>query len=105
MTVGATLFGGIYIGAWNFVFLTNIALILWRVASLWSTASGVLIISMRVLAGLFGSQKKRLAIVKLLVFLYISARFYLLVETFRTLFFLPPLAYVSTWTANIPHFS
>ena len=35
--------------------------------------------------------------------LYLLARLYLLVEVFRTLCFLPPDAYISTWAANIPH--
>jgi hypothetical protein len=38
-----------------------------------------------------------------LIFLYIIARLALLVEIFRTLFFLPPDAYVSTWASDIPH--
>jgi hypothetical protein len=35
--------------------------------------------------------------------LYVAARLFLLVEIFRTLLFLPPSAYVSTWAANVPH--
>jgi hypothetical protein len=36
---------------------------------------------------------------------YILARLYLLVETFRTLVFLPPDAFISTWVSNIPNVS
>jgi hypothetical protein len=40
MILGATIFGGIQVGAWNFIFPTNIELIFWRVASLYSTIVG-----------------------------------------------------------------
>lgn len=105
LVFGATVFGGIHVGAWSFIFPTRYELILWRVASVYSAACGTVIILIGVAFDLFESlEKPRLAIVRSLVFLYITARLALLVETFRTLFFLPPLAYVSTWTANIPHF-
>jgi hypothetical protein len=35
---------------------------------------------------------------------YILARFFLLVEVFRTLCFLPPDAFVDTWSGSLPHF-
>jgi hypothetical protein len=34
---------------------------------------------------------------------YVLARLFLIVEMFRTLCFLPPNAYMSTWATNIPH--
>jgi hypothetical protein len=34
---------------------------------------------------------------------YVLARLYLMVEVFRSLFFLPPEAFVTTWSAQIPH--
>jgi hypothetical protein len=40
---------------------------------------------------------------QLFLILYVVARLYLLVEIFRTLFFLLPSAYVSTWATNVPH--
>ncbi|KAL7932133.1 hypothetical protein V8C35DRAFT_103065 [Trichoderma chlorosporum] len=39
----------------------------------------------------------------LLSFFYLIARLFILVEIFRTLFFLPVESYVSTWTTNMPH--
>ena len=35
---------------------------------------------------------------------YILARLFLLVEIFRTLGFLPPHAFVDTWSGSLPHF-
>lgn len=37
--------------------------------------------------------------------LYVIARLVLLVEIFRTLFYLPEDAYITTWASNIPHVS
>jgi hypothetical protein len=37
--------------------------------------------------------------------LYVLARAFLLVEIFRTLFYLPEDAYVTTWASNFPHVS
>ena len=38
-----------------------------------------------------------------LIFLYFPARCYLIYESFRTVFFLPPEAFKATWTQYIPH--
>ena len=101
---GATIFGGIHVGAWNFIFPTNIELIFWRVASLYSTIFGpIMLIILYIIAAT--DIEPLVLISPFLVFFYVIARLFILVETFRTLFYLPPLAYVSTWTANIPHFS
>ena len=103
MILGATIFGGIHIGAWNFIFPTNIELIFWRVASLHSTIFGPIT---SIIIYLIAVRDLPLAFIYFfLAFFYVIARLFILVETFRTLFYLPPLAYVSTWTANIPHFS
>jgi hypothetical protein len=108
MTLGATIFGGIHVGAWNFIFPTNIEAIFWRVASLYSTLLGPTIFTIILSGGVFPVctefDPSPLIIPFLLIF-YVIARLFILVETFRTLFYLPPLAYVSTWTGTIPHFS
>lgn len=104
MAFGATLFGGIHIGAWNFEFPSRIELILWRCASVTSAAFGptfILVIPLMDFleeAGLKGDILSPIC-----TFLYVIARLFLLVETFRTLCFLRPDAYISTWTTNIPH--
>ncbi|KAM6484149.1 hypothetical protein HDV62DRAFT_357541 [Trichoderma sp. SZMC 28011] len=41
--------------------------------------------------------------VYLFLFLYFLARVFILIEMFRTLCFLPPRSYISTWTTNLPH--
>jgi len=105
MAFGATLFGGIHIGAWNFKFPSRIELIFWRCASVFSAAFGPPLIFLIILS-VFLRDRGLINIVILAPiwsFLYVMARLFLLVEIFRTLCFLPPDAYISTWTTNIPH--
>jgi hypothetical protein len=104
MILGAMIFGGIHVGAWKFIFPTNIELIFWRVASLYSTTLGPIIMFVLQITADMDFDPSFL-VTPFLVFFYVIARLFILVETFRTLFYLPPLAYVSTWTGNIPHFS
>jgi hypothetical protein len=50
--------------------------------------------------------RRGMAFLCVVVFLvpYILARLFLLVEVFRTLGFLPPDAFVDTWSGSLPHF-
>ncbi|KAH8796467.1 hypothetical protein BGZ57DRAFT_8100 [Hyaloscypha finlandica] len=99
--LGCSVFGGIHVAAWNFTFPTKVELILWRVASIYSTVFFVLflmLIFLLVRFDWFGIQMR-----KLVSSLYVLARVFMIVEMFRTLCFLPPDAYTSTWATNIPH--
>jgi hypothetical protein len=112
--LGASIvFGGIHIAAWNFQFPSRAEQIIWRAASLWCTCGFALCcvvgISVSILEQCFGliSVNRRNRMVNMAmnayVIIYILARLYLIVEIFRTLGFLPPSAYYSTWATNIPH--
>ncbi|KAH8784742.1 hypothetical protein BGZ57DRAFT_940473 [Hyaloscypha finlandica] len=104
MILGAMLFGGIHAGAWNFEFPTRAELLLWRCASVWTAVCGPILIMLGILFGYFEKTKGLFVIaLPILTFLYVIARLALLVEIVRTLFFLPPDAFVSTWASNIPH--
>jgi hypothetical protein len=100
MILGALVFGGIHVAARNFVFPTWIELIFWRCASVFSAALFLLVI---IAACLQKTFLKAARPVRIISFLYCVARLFLLVEIFRTLCFLPPEAYISTWTSSIPH--
>jgi len=102
MIFGATLFGGIHIGAWNFEFPSWIELISWRCASVFSTAYGITLSVLTVIIAKKAPNVYRI-VRSMWTFLYAMTRLFLLVEIFRTLCFLPPDAYISTWTTNIPH--
>jgi hypothetical protein len=99
--LGSSLFGGIHIAAWNFTFPTKVELILWRVASIYCTVFLGLFIVLSAL--LSGFEWFRIQMKKLVSSLYVLARVFMIVEMFRTLCFLPPDAYISTWATNIPH--
>jgi hypothetical protein len=107
MTLGAVLFCGIHVAAWNFTFPTRTEAIFWRCASIYATAFmpflAVLVAICYFLE--FFSNIMAKAILPLLSILYLVARLFLLVEVFRTLCFLPHRAYLSTWATNIPHVS
>ncbi|KAH0533937.1 hypothetical protein FGG08_007446 [Glutinoglossum americanum] len=107
VTIGGVIFGTIHIAAWNFTFPTLIEQALWRAASIMST--GLLPVMYVVLLAneFYVRVPHRFIKIWDIVFgeLYLAARLFLLVEAFRTLFYLPADAYVTTWTASVPHFS
>ncbi|PTB38372.1 hypothetical protein M441DRAFT_118893, partial [Trichoderma asperellum CBS 433.97] len=118
--IGAAVFGGVHVTAWNFDFPTTIELVWWRCASIYSVAfplgfafaGGLLLVldeyddQIEDVVGIMG----RILVLGLLLFLfclfnflYIVARLFILVEIFRTLCFLPAGSFVTTWSTNIPH--
>ncbi|KAF8857200.1 hypothetical protein BDZ45DRAFT_436793 [Acephala macrosclerotiorum] len=107
--IGTLVFGGIHLAAWNFEFPTHVEQILWRYASVTCTCLFVAIFFLSLLHDLLKhlgtgiSLHIQTCIVGFSMFIYVVARLVLLVELFRTLCFLPPSAYISTWAANIPH--
>jgi hypothetical protein len=111
LLIGSAIFGAIHLAAWNFVFPTSIERTIWRIASTLCTSI------MFVVAGC-GAIDEALekfeistiltyyfieVITLLTCFGYVLARLFIVVETFRTLFFLPPSAYIATWASNVPH--
>ncbi|KAH9208756.1 hypothetical protein DL95DRAFT_479517 [Leptodontidium sp. 2 PMI_412] len=104
MILGAMLFGGMHLWAWNFDFPTRIELLIWRCGGVWTTVWGPSLILLGLLLGRFEQfEVHRIVIIQILTFCYIVARLALLVEGFRTLFFLPDDAFISTWASEIPH--
>lgn len=114
MLAAMILFGAIHIGAWNFTFPSTFELYLWRCASTYS----VMHASIALLAAVFicnaqdGDKHKFPNIIPswcggflflIVLLLYTASRLIILVEIFRTLCFLPPDAFVSTWASNLPH--
>ncbi|KAH8818108.1 hypothetical protein F5882DRAFT_433567 [Hyaloscypha sp. PMI_1271] len=97
LALGSSLFGGIHVAAWNFTFPTKVELILWRVASIYCTAFICLFVV------LLSFEWFEIQMTRLVSSLYVLARVFMIVEMFRTLCFLPPDAYTSTWATNIPH--
>jgi hypothetical protein len=110
LTIASVPMGAIHIIAWNYLFPSFVDLTLWRVAAVLSTATvflflivaeGVEILDRRTFSR--WHQILGMAILIALIVAYFGSRLVLMVEMFRCLFFLPPEAFVTTWTANIPH--
>jgi hypothetical protein len=108
--IASLVFGCLHLTAWNFAFPTRIEKILWRVASLFCTSPLFWILSYALIEFVVEWLRKGKPsggldyfVYGLLIILYMFARLFLIVEIFRTLCFLPPGAYTSTWATNIPH--
>jgi hypothetical protein len=104
MTLGAVLFCGIHVAAWNFTFPTRTEAIFWRCASIYATAFMPTLLVLGMITPSLDNVMIK-AVMPLSSILYLVARLFLLVEVFRTLCFLPHRAYLSTWATNIPHVS
>jgi hypothetical protein len=116
--LASVIFGAVHCVAWNFQFATEIEKTLWRVASLVSTLILLIHPLVHTLKAVFTTwvpvpvgfhvvkKQLRIALGSLTVVAmvgYMVARLFLMVETFRSLFFLPPGAFVSTWPSSLPH--
>lgn len=114
MLAAMVLFGAIHIGAWNFAFPSTFELYMWRCASIYSVTHAFIALlaavficnaqnddkhkSPNIIRSLFG-----ISLFLIVLLLYTVSRLIILVEIFRTLCFLPPDAFVSTWASNLPH--
>ena len=113
----AAIFGGIHCVGWNFDFPSRVELMTWRCASVYTAVFGLFIslwfwffdgflrIPTRASNNINNILDLRDWGVMSMTYLYVAARLFILVEVFRTLFYLPPDAFTSTWTSSIPHFS
>ncbi|RMZ73446.1 hypothetical protein GMOD_00007955 [Pyrenophora seminiperda CCB06] len=108
--IGAVILGACHCIAWNFAFPTPIERTLWRAAAgiitgimplfymLWFTF--VLLIP----RSKVDSEPAEVVLAWLAYMVYGVCRLYLLGAAFRELFFLPPGAFVATWSVSFPHF-
>ncbi|KAE8442967.1 hypothetical protein EG329_002505 [Mollisiaceae sp. DMI_Dod_QoI] len=108
--VGGTLFGGLHCLAWDFQFPSSAEKLAWRICSVLTASLPILMtvpLSFRLFRDELAFIYRRihsLIVISLLV-TYILARLFLMVEIFRSLFFLPPEAFIDTWSGSFPHFS
>jgi hypothetical protein len=111
VALGGVIFGSVHIAAWDFEFPTYADQILWRVASISSTVVLPIMYLVLLLNEYYFVTSKRGQLSQKFIKiwdmfwggLYLLARMVLLVEIFRTLFYLPPEAYLTSWPASIPH--
>ena len=107
ISLGGIIFGAIHIAAWNLSFPTAIEQTLWRTASIMSTVLlPIMCLPLFVNEYIVRGPFMLIKVWEIIVGgLYVIARAFLLVEIFRTLFYLPEDAYVTTWASNFPHVS
>ncbi|KAK6435242.1 hypothetical protein LTR95_008572 [Oleoguttula sp. CCFEE 5521] len=100
--LAGALFGAVHLAAWNSTFPTTIERWLWRAAAIIS----MIALSPMWLRSLLHDIEGRVDSMMLLgsTSIYVLVRLVLIVEMFRSLGYLPPDAYIATWTSNVPHF-
>jgi hypothetical protein len=110
--LGGIILGGVESTAWKFDFPTSIELLLWRISSLVIIAAFPLLYTFVAFLGVptaFWSIKDTTIdrVVKVASYItfaiFLCARLFILFETIYSLFHLPPEAFISTWSSNIPH--
>lgn len=105
--------------AWNFVFPSHVERILWQVSSIVTAAAPIVGFSISKITGMLKGRRRRkgelpsklrylrlwmLEIIAWVLYTaFFVARAFILIEVFRSLAFLPPGAYLTSWPANLPH--
>ena len=116
--LASLVFGAVHCAAWNFQFPTETEKTLWRIASLVSTLILMvhpLVHTLKAICSMWVPLPQDHTVVSwganivsgLLTFGvimgYVLARLFLMVEIFRSLYFLPPGAFIQTWSSSVPH--
>lgn len=107
-------FGAVHVAAWNAEFPTVADQWLWRISALVSMVVLLLMVivwvslSLRIefdiLSPDIWNPTATNAVYWFSLICYMFARGILIVEMVRCMLFLPPEAYVTSWTTNVPHF-
>ena len=99
------LFGGIHLFAWNTHFSTYVEKLLWRSAALTVAVAPTISALIVFLESVVGHRTVKISTLSVLILapIYLAARSFILVESVRSLYFLPPKAFTSTWAMNAPH--
>lgn len=118
MAWSGMVFGSLHLLAWDFAFPTVAEKWLWRAAALmtavWPLIPGMFGWLVAMLQRGFGRSGRlnraavrvflQATMVPVLVVPLLCARLFLLVEAYRSLYYLPPESFVTTWTSNVPRF-
>ena len=115
IAISPVLYGVMHFLAWNDHFPTPLERVLWRVSSILVTFSGFVVVSVRfaydITDNLSGALETILNVIFGMTILitptaHVVSSGFLIVESFRQLFFLEPAAYqVPSWTNYWPHLS
>lgn len=104
---GGIIFGAVHCSGWFFAFPTVQELLLWRIASVLTTSVPIVMLGVSWFAADWDDWRRTILwyVTLVSIALYVIARLFIMVEAFRSLFYLPYDAFISTWADNIPHLS
>lgn len=114
--LGLAIFGAFHLIAWAFAFPTAGERLAWQIASIATAVIPLLILAVMVLVMRLTSDRRRpdfwerklqfLSVwpMAAISFIFVSIRMFMMVETFRSLYFLPPDGYIATGSANMPSY-
>jgi len=114
---GGAIFGALHLLGWNATLPTHVEMVLWKVALLTTVLVPLAVTIFFIMhakldkmgLGVDLSTGTTIALailgltVTLITGIYAVARLFILVEAFRSLYFLPPAAFISSWASNLPH--
>ncbi|KAE8444728.1 hypothetical protein EG329_014288 [Mollisiaceae sp. DMI_Dod_QoI] len=103
--IAGLVFGSLHCVAWNFDFPTPVEQLLWRISSVVMLPLYYAVLLCDIHVHLAWLRLPLMLTVPLLALAYLLARLFLMAEVFRSLFFLPPSAFITTWSSQIPHVS
>lgn len=102
--LGGVVLGACHCIAWNFDFPTPIEQTLWRATSGFTTAAMPVYYLLWYISWRIHSLRRlTVALTSATFALYALCRLYIMVEAFHSLFYLPPAAFMATWSSAIPH--
>lgn len=106
----ATSFGGVHLFAWNNQFPTKVEQLLWRISALMTILLPYIYISTHLpflgkpVKDIRADTRRGMRIgLFCIAVCYVPCRLFLLTESFRSLYYLPPEAFISTWAGDFPH--
>jgi len=115
LILSSTVFGSIHFAAIKSTFPSDLEKTSWCVASAVCTGIAMILLLTfflsvmlaKVLCIFYWEAEDKLMTfsIRLVLLVYVLARLFLIVEIFRTLFFLPPSAFIATWVSSVPHVS
>ena len=112
LIMGALIFGCLHCAAWNFHFPTPVERLLWRIAAILTAGTPLLGAAVTRAFELTSKnsdprslRRREIWLQVLFIGPYLLARLYITGEIFRSLCFLAPGTFLTTWSVNIPHIS
>ena len=96
--------GVMHLLAWDWYFPTDVDLWIWRIASITANGAGPVLLPIYLLLRRVGGKSAATSCFWYTAMVYVLARFALIAEMVRCLFYMQPEAYLATnWVMNIPH--